>query len=966
MKKSRLLPLALCFLSLFLILGVQGYAQNCTAFAGPGNVPLETGVGASLNGFLPFGGSVPTLYGPAAWNYQVYNATTQTYAPGFSVDPNSAAIIAQINHGDKIGGKPAPLHPDFGPAGGMPYTVVDSSSQPAINLYGLKAGPDSPESAASQSDAVVEPAPLTAPIEGQQADCLSYPANGEGEGYYFGDTHMLIVDRNQCFLYETYLTSRCDGVISAGGQAIWDLEYGEVRPYGWTSTDAAGLPVWPGLVKFDEACSTYVNDVDDVNNDGNCAVVNPAGVQHAFRMTVNRTKGDGNGGYFVFPAGHGASGGYNYKYLNVMGMRMILNPTTDISSFSPINQTLLTAMMQYGLILADNGSDMFVTGTTDSRWNTDDLGNWHGGGPIDCGNAEHAVGTPCYITSADFEVVQMSNEDVNQTDLASGDWTAAQSVSYLDANSAPYTVWDVENGVTAAGDPGYPDVPTAIGTVVAGGLGPEGTGITAGSGGKYPSDGDTGTSGPAPTINAFGAYYDRGGFGPQLCGSQVNPGTPVYFVSNISAGPIAGYQYVDNAGPFRTNGLGSGYVRATITNTQTFTLYAMNSAGLNISAGCTIYTANAMLPTPVLAPATGTYNTIISVTISDPGYPGATIFYTTDETEPAEVGGVPQGTTQIYTGAITITGTTPDPNTYLPGEQINAIAVDLTGTISTPSGVGSAVYIVNSQAPAPTFAPASGSYELGQVITISEDPSFEPIDINQDGDTPFIYYTTDGTTPGGDWYGDTTGTSIACAVGVNGGPCTYTLTGGATVLNAVATAVGYSTSTVANANYNVSVTFTLAATPAMVTINPGGNASALSISVSSVNGYVGTVNLSCSGLPPGDLCSFSPSAVAVAVGVPGVSALTVSSGGNSSNHSFPLLPGGATLAVALCCFGLRKRRNLQLIVLLGASVIGLSLFTGCGTPGSLPNTVTVTVTGTDSSDAPTASTSFTLTQMQSL
>ena len=96
-------------------------------------------------------------------------------------------------------------------------------------------------------------------------------------------------------------------------------------------------------------------------------------------MTVNRTKGDGNGGYFVFPAGHGAASGPNFKYLNVMGMRMILNPSTDISSFSPINQTILTAMMQYGLILADNGSDMFVTGTTDSRWNTDDLGNWHGG-----------------------------------------------------------------------------------------------------------------------------------------------------------------------------------------------------------------------------------------------------------------------------------------------------------------------------------------------------------------------------------------------------------------------------------------------------------------------------------------------------------------------------------------------------------------------------------------------------------
>ncbi|MGP8270531.1 MAG: hypothetical protein ACLQLH_10730, partial [Terracidiphilus sp.] len=118
MKKSRLLPLALCFLSLFLIFGVQGYAQTCDG--------MTPGVGGNLNGFLPFQNAVPTLYGPAAWNYKVYDIATSTLnAP---IDPNSAAIIAQINHGDKIGGTPpAPLHPDFGTGGGMPYTIVDSS-----------------------------------------------------------------------------------------------------------------------------------------------------------------------------------------------------------------------------------------------------------------------------------------------------------------------------------------------------------------------------------------------------------------------------------------------------------------------------------------------------------------------------------------------------------------------------------------------------------------------------------------------------------------------------------------------------------------------------------------------------------------------------------------------------------------------------------------------------------------------
>ncbi len=997
MMKSRLLPLALCFLSLFLILGVQGYAQSCDG--------MTTGVGGSLNGFLPFSNVAPSLYGPSAWNYPVVDLTTNPPTLLAPLDPNSDAIIAQINKNDKIGGgAPSKLHPDFGPEGGMPYTIVDSSVQPFVDIIGLNAGTPP---GGSQSDAVVEPAPPDAPIEGQQPACLDWPATQ----YYFGDTHMLIVDRYQCFLYETYLTSECNGQISAGGQAIWDLQNGEVRPYGWTSTDAAGLPVWPGLLKFDEACTSYVNDPDNVNNDGNCAATQP--INHAFRFTVNRTKGDSNGGYFVFPAGHAANGDYGYKYLNVMGMRMILKPSTNISSFSPINQTILTAMMQYGLILADNGSDMYVTGTTDPRWNTNDLGDWHGGsltgaGAVDCGTLEPGdTTTSCYITSADFEVIQMSPEDVNQYDITDG-VSSAEAYSYMDANSAPYTVADVEAGVTAAGDNGYPYAPwgpTPVGTTITGGLGPEGTALYplpgTGESGSDPctvplascnignNNPSTPTSGLTPVIsspagpNTFEAHYVTGG-GGNLCGTVVTPSLlgdkNIEFTANVTGST---YQYIDNAGPFRVNSAGNGIRLTTLSNTQTYTLYAMNPSGMTVSEACTLYTANGMLPIPILSPATGTYNNIITVTISDPGYPGAAIYYTTDQTVPTNP---PTGTTTAYTGPITISSTSNLPCgppasagcNYLNGEQINAIAVDPTGTISTPSGVGAAVYVVNGQAAAPIITPQSGTYTTDNApLLVTFADSTNPIDVNTgDGNVTFIYYTTDGTTPGGDQYGDPTGTSLVCAVGPNtgGNDCAqdgllgagqFTLPTGVTTVNAAANALGYTLSPVTTVTYNEMIEyFTVTVAPSTITIDPTGNASAVGVTVASLGGYTGTVNLSCSGLPPGDVCMFNPASVTVGTN-PGLSVLTISAGANSRNHSFPLLPGGATLAVALCFFGLRKRRMLQLVVLLSASVIGLSLFTGCGTPGSVPNTVTVTITGTDSNGLATVNSYLTVTQMQS-
>jgi hypothetical protein len=289
-----------------------------------------------------------------------------------------------------------------------------------------------------------------------------------------------------------------------------------------------------------------------------------------------------------------------------------------------------------------------------------------------------------------------------------------------------------------------------------------------------------------------------------------------------------------------------------------------------------------------------------------------------------------------------------------------------------PSGIGSAVYVVSSQAPAPVITPPSGTYNLPLAVTITGDPLFEPIDVNQDQDNAFIYYTTDGTTPTGDWYGDAgTGSTQVCGFGtwaVNNGwavPCTFNLVGGMTTVEAVVDGVGYTESPVTTAVYNVPLTFTVTVSPLTLTINPAGNAGAVSVTITSQNGYSGTVNLTCSGLPPGDACVFNPPSVSVTPSTNGISTLTISAGLNSHNNSFPLLPGGATLAVALCFFGFRKRRRLQLIVLLAASVIGLSLFTGCGTPGSVPNSVSVVITGTDSSGAPVVNGNLQLIQMQS-
>jgi hypothetical protein len=279
------------------------YAQNsCSS--------LSLGRGASLNGFIPFPND-------NAWNQDISSA---------SVDPNSDALINFI-------GASTPMHPDFG-AGlyggstiGVPYVVVSGS--PFVNIHFTAYG--------SESDPGPMPVPHNAPIEG-------YPHPGNR------DRHVLVLDRDNCWLYELYHSyPQKDGSWKADSAAVWDLLNDEQRPYTWTSADAAGLPVFPGLARYDEVASGQI--------------------QHALRFTLQYSRQA-----FTPPASHWAPSSTN-ALAAPMGMRLRLKASYDISSFPPQAKVILGALKQYGMIMADNGSSMYVSGDPDNRWSNDDLGS---------------------------------------------------------------------------------------------------------------------------------------------------------------------------------------------------------------------------------------------------------------------------------------------------------------------------------------------------------------------------------------------------------------------------------------------------------------------------------------------------------------------------------------------------------------------------------------------------------------
>jgi len=268
---------------------------------------------------LPGAPACPVLPADNVWNRTV---------DALPVLPGSDAIVRSIGLGSA-------LHPDFSDAGryGIPINVVSSRTPKSRVRFDY----------ASESDRVRYPIPARPKIEGG------------------GDRHILMLDRDRCRLYELFAAQRTRSGWRAGSGAVFDLRSNRLRPAGWTSADAAGLPILPGLARFDE--------------------VRRGTIDHALRFTAPRTRSA-----YVYPARHAAGAGGDTS-LPPMGLRVRLKSSVSLAGFGPQARVVLTALKRYGMILADNGSPWYVSGAPAAGWDDDDL---------------HELGR---ITGADFEVV---------------------------------------------------------------------------------------------------------------------------------------------------------------------------------------------------------------------------------------------------------------------------------------------------------------------------------------------------------------------------------------------------------------------------------------------------------------------------------------------------------------------------------------------------------------------------------
>lgn len=264
------------------------------------------GVGASSAPSGPPGAVKCRLF-PASnvWNRDISS---------LPVARNSAGLIKAI-------GLDRGLHPDFGSylGYGIPYNTV-AGTQPKVAVS---------FDYADESDTGPYPIP-------------AHPAIEAGS-----DRHMLIVDRDTCKLYELYNARKTARGWHAGSGAIWNLKSNALRPDGWTSADAAGLPILPGLVRYDEVVRGVI--------------------AHALRFTAPRTRSA-----HLYPARHDAGDGSD-SGLPSMGLRVRLKASVDISTFNRTDRVVLKALEHYGIILADNGSPWYISGVSDRRWNDDDL-----------------------------------------------------------------------------------------------------------------------------------------------------------------------------------------------------------------------------------------------------------------------------------------------------------------------------------------------------------------------------------------------------------------------------------------------------------------------------------------------------------------------------------------------------------------------------------------------------------------
>jgi hypothetical protein len=284
--------------------------------AGPGGDPPPGGnpPGPVPAGPLPSIGGCQLFPADNAWNRDV---------SGDPVHPNSAALLGEMVPGSSI-------HLDLGTTEeyyGIPYTVVPAD-QPLVSITFGTGGDDYSD----ESDPGPMPIPLDVPIEGGSS---GEPDPGSG------DRHVLVVRQGDCRLFELFNTVRTGSGFQVSSSAVWDLTTNHSRPAGWTSADAAGLPILPGLLKYEEVAADRLH--------------------HALRFTIPQVRRA-----YTAPASH--CGQYSDEALPPYGTRVRLKASFPLDDYSGDALVILTAMKRYGLILADQGSAWYVTGTTNPAW----------------------------------------------------------------------------------------------------------------------------------------------------------------------------------------------------------------------------------------------------------------------------------------------------------------------------------------------------------------------------------------------------------------------------------------------------------------------------------------------------------------------------------------------------------------------------------------------------------------------
>jgi len=343
---------------------------------------------------------------PTVGNCTVLSADNiwNTRVDQLPVHPSSSTWVNTI-------GPSSPLHPDFGSGTydgepiGIPYITVPGTQTkyPATFTY------------QSESDPGPYAVPLNAPIEGGSAST--------------GDRHVISIDTDNCILYEIYAGYPQAASWQGGSGAIFNLLSDALRPATWTSADAAGLPIFPGLVRYDEIAA--------------------GAIRHAIRFTVPQTQKA-----YVWPARHYASSLTGAQY-PPMGARFRLKASFDISHFSATNQIILTALQRYGMMLADNGSSWFISGAPDARWNNDDL---HALTSIDGSNFEAVDVSPLMVDPNSGQALETSvSVSVNPPSASVAVNAQRQFSATVSGNANQSVTWDVNGHVGGNSTVGFID-----------------------------------------------------------------------------------------------------------------------------------------------------------------------------------------------------------------------------------------------------------------------------------------------------------------------------------------------------------------------------------------------------------------------------------------------------------------------------------------------------------------------------